>query len=335
MYKVDIKNKRLNRLINPKFSDINIFERYDIQEWIADKSEILGEELLVIQKELVLPSNKRLDLLAIDKNANLVIVELKRDDSGSEVEWQAIKYASYCSNFLHEQIFRYYADYIKKSIEESKTQIENFIDVELDNLNENQRIILVSRKFHSDVISAVLWIRDAGIDIECIRLETYQSNSDLFINADKIIPLPEAKDYIIQKEKKQRETKGTGKSTYSIEKSNYKDEKLKKELLNTIKKKSDVTPRLIAFLEILVEKEKEFSRDEIKEKFFEKGFGKDIGQAGRYLNKVSQYLTKTSTPHLRQIVEFSGKSAGKVKNNYYLLPQYRKIVIDVLKTKVE
>ncbi|MCP4416125.1 MAG: MmcB family DNA repair protein, partial [Chloroflexi bacterium] len=44
-------------------------------------------------KELVLPSGIRLDLLAVDRQANLVVIELKRDSSGRDVEWQAIKYA--------------------------------------------------------------------------------------------------------------------------------------------------------------------------------------------------------------------------------------------------
>ena len=34
-------------------------------------------------------------LLAVDLTGALVIIELKRDDSGADVHWQAIKYASY------------------------------------------------------------------------------------------------------------------------------------------------------------------------------------------------------------------------------------------------
>jgi RecB family endonuclease NucS len=68
---------------------------------------------LIISKELVLPSDIRLDLLVIDKRGNLVIIELKRDESGQSVEWQATKYASYCSNFLPDDIFEYFAQYLQ------------------------------------------------------------------------------------------------------------------------------------------------------------------------------------------------------------------------------
>jgi len=164
LYRVDIDNKKLIELPPTQFSTHNLMERYDIQEWIEKTPEILREELLIISKEYILPSNIRLDLLAIDKKANLVVIELKRDDSGTDTEWQAIKYASYFSNFLHEDIFEIVAKYLQSDEDDAQLKIEEFIDEELERLNEKQRIILVSRKFHSDVISAVFWLRDYEID---------------------------------------------------------------------------------------------------------------------------------------------------------------------------
>ncbi len=62
--------------------------------------ESLGEELLIIQKEFdgFDETRERLDLLALDKQGSLVVIENKLDDSGRDVVWQALKYASYCSS---------------------------------------------------------------------------------------------------------------------------------------------------------------------------------------------------------------------------------------------
>ena len=218
MYNVDIENKQLIKLDPKKFNELDLKERFDIQEWIEKTPDILGEELLIISKEHQLPSGKRLDLLAIDRDAKLEIIELKRDDSGSDVEWQAIKYTSYCSNYLHEDIFRYYAEYLETNEIEAQEKIEDFIEEELEKLNKNQRIILVSKEFHPEVISAVLWLRDYEIDLECIRLKPYQDeNNIIFITPDIIIPLPEAKDYILKKEIKQKEAKRLRGIEYSEE----------------------------------------------------------------------------------------------------------------------
>jgi hypothetical protein len=340
LYKVDIKNKKLIKLSPTKFNILQLKERYDIEEWIEKSPELLGEDLLIIYKELILPSKKRLDLLAIDKKANLVIIELKRDDSGTDVEWQAIKYTSYCANFLQEDIFKYYAEYLQSDEDEAKLKIEEFIDEEINILNEKQRIILVSREFHSDVISAVLWLRDYEIDIECLRLKLYlDQDNQIFITPDLIIPLPEAKDYIQKKESKQKETTRSVRSSFSLEKSNLPEEILKKRLLKTLQRESDLTPRVIAFLEIIAAEDRIFKREEIKEELFKRNIGSNIGQTGRYLSNISQFLTKKSNPHLRQVIYFdSGGSYGETKDNYGVVPQYRdllKSVLEIVKPKIE
>lgn len=205
MFRVDINNTRLVELKPTGFSELGLRERFDIQEWIERSPAILGEELLVIGKEVILPSGKRLDLLCVDKAAALVIVELKRDDSGASVEWQAIKYASFCSNFLPEEIFRHYAGYLDIAESDAAKSIEEFIEGDIESLNSDQRIILASKEFNSEVISAVLWLREFGVNIQCTRLAPYlDADGALFIKPETIIPLPEAKDYIERKEVKQR-----------------------------------------------------------------------------------------------------------------------------------
>jgi len=332
MYRVDFDNKRLIKLSPAQFSVLKLKERYDIQEWIEKTPEIIGEELLIIYKELELPSRIRVDLLAIDKRANLVIIELKRDDSGPNVEWQAIKYASYCSQFLPEYVFKIYAEYLQSDEDDAQLRIEEFIDEEIDKLNQKQRIILVSKEFHSDVASAVLWLREYEIDIECVKLTPFlDENNQLFITSDLIIPLPEAKEYIQQKETKQKEAKRTTRSSFSLEKSDLPADELEKKLFTTLTRQSELTPKVIAFLEIISSEERNFKREEIRSKLFEKGIGADIGQSGRYLSNISQFLTKRSNPHLRQIIDFhSGGTLGETKDNYKVIPEYREILSSVL-----
>jgi len=205
MFRVDIEGKKLLKLSPKGFSELGLRERFDIQEWIEKTPEILGEDLLIIGKEVTLASGRRLDLLAIDKQAALVIIELKRDDSGEAVEWQAIKYASYCANFLSDEIYGQYAAYLQSAESDARKAIEEFIDADIENLNKSQRIILASRQFNSEVISAVIWLREFGVNIQCTRLAPFlDTDNQLFITPETIIPLPEAKDYIERKEKKQR-----------------------------------------------------------------------------------------------------------------------------------
>lgn len=328
MYRVDIEGKRLVKLIPKGFSELGVLERFDLEEWIEKTPEILGEELLVIGKEYALPSGIRLDLLAIDRQANLVIIELKRGDSGRDAEWQATKYASYCSNFLAEDILACYAHYLSSDTQEAESKVEEFIAEEMEKLNASQRIILVAKEFHSDVVSAVLWLRDHGVDIKCIRLRPYvDDDGDLFITPDVIIPLPEAEDYLERKEVKQRVAREPGRTTFSLDQGTYDLPELEKRLRATLARQTDLTPRLVSFLEILLSEDRVFGRVEVKDKLFDRGVGPDLGRSGSYLSGLSQFLTKKSNDHLRQVIEFeSGGERGERKDNYHVLSHYRQLL---------
>jgi hypothetical protein len=292
---LDTDGKQLVKLLPKNFSELGLKERFDIEEWIEKSPEILGEDLLIISKELPLPSGIRLDLLAIDKNANLVVIELKRDNSGNDVEWQVIKYVSYCSNFLPDDIFTHYAGYLQSDIDSSKQKIEDFLDEEtpLEELNQSQRIILLAKDFHSDVASAVLWLRDYGVEINCIRLQSYiDSDGGIFITSDIIIPLPEAKDYVEKKEVKEKEAKRPIRRIFSLEKGNFEEEVLRDKFKDTLARRTDLIPRFVRFIEILLSEDRVFGREEIKQMLVEKGVDSEIGHAGRYLSNLSQFLTK-------------------------------------------
>lgn len=325
MYKLDAEGKQLIPLTPKSFGDLGVMERFDIQEWIEKTPSILGQELLMIAKELPLSSGIRLDLLAIDKQADLVIIELKRGESGRHVEWQAIKYASYCSNFSPDDIFTHYAKFLRSDTDEAQLRIEEFIHEELDNLNQSQQILLVAREYHPDVVSAVLWLRDYGVEIKCIRLRPYVDNDgDLFIIPDVIIPLPEAEDYLERRGEKQRQARA---STFSLVKGSFDLPELERRLKRTFARQSVLTPRLICFIKTLLTEDRALGREEVKQKLFEQGIGSDIGQTGRYLSNISQFLTKKSNPHLRQVVEFdTGGEHGETKLNYRVIAEYRELL---------
>lgn len=330
MYKVDTEGKRIFKLSPKTFAELRLLERFDIQEWIAKSPEILGEDLLIISKELKLPSGIRIDLLAVDKKGDLVIIELKRDDSGSSVEWQAIKYASYCSNFVPKDIVSDYAQYLQSDEDEAQLKIEEFLDEEFSSLNQNQRIILVAKEFHSDVASAVFWLREFEIDIKCVRLRPYvDADNDLFITPDIIIPLPEAKIYIEQKEIKRREEKQTTavRSSFSLEIKDFDISTLEQMLRNTLTRHSDLTPRFVRLLEILLSEDRAFTKEEVKQLLFDKGVGNTLGKAGTHRSNLSTLITREPNYHLRQIIGFTsnGKPGGE-KDGYQILHEYRELV---------
>jgi len=95
MYLIAKIANRISKLQAKTFSDLGFKERENLQEWIANNPEALGEEILIIQKEFdgFNDTSERLDLLALDKQGNIIVIENKLDDTGRDVTWQVLKYA--------------------------------------------------------------------------------------------------------------------------------------------------------------------------------------------------------------------------------------------------
>jgi hypothetical protein len=253
MYQINRKENNIIKLEQMKFGELGFREREHLQEWIAKNPDILGEELLIIQKEFngFNDTNERLDLLALDKDSNLVIIENKLDDSGRDVTWQALKYTSYCSTLSTSQIVKMFQDYLDKYCdgEDAKETIVEFLELENDEdllLNKNdQRIMFVASNYRKEVTSTVLWLINHDINIQCFKATPYKLNNDLFLQIDQIIPVPEIEEFMIDvKEKKQEEkTKGTISSeTDRLLVEFWK--KLKMELINhNIHHLDNVTPK--------------------------------------------------------------------------------------------
>lgn len=226
MYQINQTTNRINKLEQKSFSELGFRERDHLQEWVAYCPNALGEELLIIQKEFngFDDTNERLDLLALDENGDLVIIENKLDDSGRDVVWQALKYASYCSTFTKLQIAEIFQQYLDKyepaNTQDAQSLIceflnkEDFADVTLNTGNE-QRIILIAANFRKEVTSTALWLLGHNIRLQCFRATPFALNEELLLNLEQIIPTPEVEDYMIRASEKEKEAISNTKSLAS------------------------------------------------------------------------------------------------------------------------
>lgn len=215
MYRINQSTNNITKLKERKFSELGFREREHLQEWIAKNPNVLGEELLIIQKEYAgfNDTNERLDLLALDKEGGLVIIENKLDDTGRSVTWQALKYTSYCSTLTTEQIIRLYQEYLNSysNGEDAKELLLEFLDRENEDdllLNANdQRIIFIANNYRKEVTSTVLWLLNHDILLQCFKATPFSLNEELFLQIEQIIPLPETNEYMIDAKEKEKEKK--------------------------------------------------------------------------------------------------------------------------------
>jgi hypothetical protein len=242
MYKINKSTNNVEKLEKKLFKELKIKERDHLQEWIAKNPEMLGEELLIIQKEFdgFNDTNERLDLLALDKEGSLVIIENKLDDTGRDVVWQALKYTSYCSTLTTSQIVKLYQAYLDKwqNGDDAKQNLLDFLVINEEELllNRNdQRMIFVANNYRKEVTSTVLWLLKKDIQIKCFRATPYSMGDDVFLQVEQIIPLPETAEFMIDAKEKEKEESAKSKT---VEESEQRLTKFWSLLKNKLKEKN-------------------------------------------------------------------------------------------------
>lgn len=213
MYKIHIKTKELEQVEESSLDQLKLEERSDLQQWIKKNPSILSKhydsDFLVISEELdKFEINDRLDLLAVDKTGALVIVELKRNHSGSTIDIQGLKYASYCSTLTPMDVVDIYSEFIKKNKLniDARESILEFLSEEIDDdsalslLNSSQKIILVSQSFDKRVKSVAAYLASQELDISCVEFKILKdlSTESLFIDTQKIIPPENIESYLVK-----------------------------------------------------------------------------------------------------------------------------------------
>ena len=195
------------------FGQQGIRERQDLQNLLKHQIDIIAPETLVVAEEFAdwEDSKRRIDLLAIDREANLIVIELKRTEVGGHMELQAVRYAAMVSTLTFEKLAEAYGRYlsdngIEKDATEELLAFLGWDEPDDDQFAQQVRIILASAEFSRELTTTVMWLMDFGLDIRCVRMRPYTLDSETYLDVQTVIPLPEVADYQVRiREKKQKE----------------------------------------------------------------------------------------------------------------------------------
>lgn len=208
----EIESEGLRRLAEASLSTHGIRERQDLQRLLRDQIEVVDEDLLVIAEEFGEwdASRRRIDLLAIDRAGNLVVIELKRDESGGHMDLQALRYAAMVSTMTFSDATNAFAAYLEQNGQEAGDAAELMLEFlgwdepSEDLFAQDVRIVLVASDFGRELTTAVLWLNERDLDIRCVRLRPYADGARVLLDIQQVIPLPEAADFQVRVREKSR-----------------------------------------------------------------------------------------------------------------------------------
>ena len=219
----EILADELRKVEETSFCTAGIRERADLQRLLRANVDVISPDTLVIAEEFGEweDSRRRIDLLGIDKAANLVVIELKRTEDGGHMELQAIRYAAMVSTMTFERAVEVFSEYLKQigsDLDPEKSMLE-FLKLEEpdeDSFGQDVRVLLVAADFSKELTTAVMWLNERELDIRCVRIKPYLYGDKILADVQQVIPLPEAEDYRVRIRKKQERERATRKLRINV-----------------------------------------------------------------------------------------------------------------------
>ena len=140
---------------------------------------VIGEEINAWDD-----SDRRIDILAVDRDANVVVIEVKRTNHGGHAELQVIRYAAMIEEMtfdnaaeaLHVHMKNNGNDGAKRS--DAEDALLDFFDWNAPDAGEfgtKTRCVIISAGFSKELMTAVAHLVKMGESITCLQVEPFDS----------------------------------------------------------------------------------------------------------------------------------------------------------------
>lgn len=298
-------------------------EPYDLEPWIASHPAIIGDDIVIIGRQVMSKSGP-IDLLGIDRSGNLVIIEIKRDKLPREALAQAIDYASDAAGWTIDKIGEICTAYTAKGLLEFISESFPEIDVEALNINDTQRIVLVGFSVESALERMIEWLSDNfNVNINAVVLNYVKTLGGDELLARTSIISEELERERVKKKKKFEIPMSDEPGTYEIGTlEGLLKEYLAKDKLTSQRIRDVLLPALL--------KKKSLPREQFKKELLEYDKTLDASRIGYYLTTISLQLGMKKNDFLRQVVAYEYPTYNWEKDNFSLREEYRDLVKGIL-----
>ncbi|MDM8522872.1 hypothetical protein QUF80_05810 [Desulfococcaceae bacterium HSG8] len=199
IFKLKKENNDIENAVLIPASKTSLELEKHLECWLENSPWAIAQEpLLIIGRQTTANTDEYgtifPDLLGIDKDGNLVIIELKKGRTPREVIAQLLEYAAWANDLSDDKIFDIAASYIKSTNSEKDIETlfqETFEIDDIPSLNQRLRLFVAAEEITPAISKVCRFLRQIhGVDVNCIQFNIFQTESgEVLINSESIVGL--------------------------------------------------------------------------------------------------------------------------------------------------
>ena len=151
-----------------------------LETWLANDPSLLGIDILVIGRQVATDHGGRIDLLGLDRDANCVVIELKRGRTPRDVVAQLLDYASWVQNLGFDGVDAICRGYRGKGAAESYAEI--FGDSLPDTVNSEHSLFLVASELDDSSERIITYLSEThSVGINAVFFTCFDTPAGEFV----------------------------------------------------------------------------------------------------------------------------------------------------------
>ncbi len=152
-----------------------------LEDWMEQNPGAIVEDgaLLIVGRQVRTNLNSIIDLLALDRDGNGVVIEFKRDRTPRDTLAQALEYASFVEELDIDQledVFRTYTADQTASLADAHREFFDLDPSEAVSFNKEQRIVIVGQQVTEEIRQTSRFLRSKGIRATCLEFTFFESD---------------------------------------------------------------------------------------------------------------------------------------------------------------
>lgn len=164
-----------------------------LESWLESNPDSIIEDgtLLIIGRQVSTNLLSFIDLLALDRSGNTVVMELKRDRTPRGAIAQALEYTSFVETLDYEQleqILRKYTGNEGENLSEYHRAFFKLDEGEAVSFNKDQRIVIVGSNISPEIRQTAIFLRRKGLRVTCAEFKYFQTPSgETLLSSDIVV----------------------------------------------------------------------------------------------------------------------------------------------------
>jgi len=181
-----------------------------LEDILAQDISIIDPNLLLIGRQVLTGYGNYIDLLAMDADANLVVIELKRDRTPREVVAQLLDYGSWVRHLEDTDIASLFDDYVREHYpQDADTSLdqafcEKFGVREMPEiLNESHELVVVASELDASTERIVNYLADEyGVAVNAVFFRFFRDGGNEYLSRVWLIDPGEVEAKVVERRQK-------------------------------------------------------------------------------------------------------------------------------------